>query len=89
MKYFCNIHPHLFAGCGNNWTGGLRVRSISPISDIVSIQFCCDKWRLSEATGNDLSVTDFVGDSSPERGAKRNTERQPWLPFQGSCQPLG
>ena len=55
----------------------------------VSIQFCCDKWRLSEATGNDLSVTDFVGDSSPERGAKRKTERQPWLPFQGSCQPLG
>ena len=66
MKYFCNIHPHLFAGCGNNWTGGLRVRSISPISDIVSIQFCCDKWRLYEATGNDLSVTDFVGDSSPK-----------------------
>ena len=55
----------------------------------VSIQFCCDKWRLSEATGNDLSVTDFVGDSSPERGAKRKIERQPWLPFQGSCQPLG
>ena len=58
-------------------------------SQFVSIQFCCDKWRLSEATGNDLSVTDFVGDSSPERGAKRKTERQPWLPFQGSCQPLG
>ena len=58
-------------------------------SPFVSIQFCCDKWRLSEATGNDLSVTDFVGDSSPERGAKRKTERQPWLPFQGSCQPLG
>ena len=59
------------------------------LTDFVSIQFCCDKWRLSEATGNDLSVTDFVGDSSPERGAKRKTERQPWLPFQGSCQPLG
>ena len=39
-------------------------------SDFVSIQFCCNKWRLYEATGNDLSVTDFVGDSSPDRGAK-------------------
>ncbi len=36
------------------------------LADFVSIQFCCDKWRLYEATGNDLSVTDFVGDSSPE-----------------------
>ena len=53
----------------------------------VSIQFCCDKWKLSEATGNDLSVTDFVGDSSPERGAKRKTVRQPWLPFQGFERP--
>ncbi len=47
----------------------------------VSIQFCCNKWRLYEATGNDLSVTDFVGDSSPERplpgelSAVRLTER--------------
>ena len=63
--------------------------NVEILTDFVSIQFCCDKWRLSEATGNDLSVTDFVGDSSPERGAKRKIERQPWLPFQGSCQPLG
>ena len=33
---------------------------------------------------NDLSVS-LTADSSPGRGAKRGTVRQPWLPFQGSC----
>ena len=59
------------------------------LTDFVSIQFCCDKWRLYKATGNDLSVTDFVGDSSPGRGAKADALSSSWLPFQGSCQPLG
>ena len=47
--------------------------------------FMREPWR------NDLSVTDCVGDCSPERGAKRKDRlvRQPWLPFQGSCQPAG
>ena len=39
--------------------------------------------------GNDLSVTDFVGASSPERGAKAAAQLSSWLPSQGSCQPAG
>ena len=45
------------------------------------------KWRMEECvgrTGNDLSVTDFVGDSSPERGAKAAAIFSLGSPFRGA-----
>jgi len=45
------------------------------------------EWKMEECvgrTGNDLSVTDFVGDSSPERGAKAAAIFSLGSPFRGA-----
>ena len=43
----------------------------------------CGKLGFEELMGNDLSVTDFVGDSSPGKGAKRNDIASALAPLPG------